>query len=88
MTVPAWTVIFVYEWAGLEPLPLPVMKGLVVRNFQWWLGQKMFDREGILTIGCDPNTSLYFTNVHLPAVKYHIPKGHRVLDTEVFDEAN
>ena len=26
-------------------------------------------------IGCDPNTSLYFTNVHLPAVKYHIPRG-------------
>lgn len=41
-----------------------------------------------MVIGCDPNTSLYFTNVHLPAVKYHIPKGHTVLDTEVFDEAN
>ena len=43
---------------------------------------------GAVVIGCDPNTSLYFTNVHLPAVKYHIPKGHTVLDTEVFDEAN
>ena len=42
-------------WAGLEPLPLPVMKGLIVRNFNWWLGQKMFDRNGILTIGyCYP----------------------------------
>lgn len=42
-------------WAGLEPLPLPVMKGLIVRNFEWWLGQKMFDRDGILTIGyCYP----------------------------------
>ena len=42
-------------WAGLEPLPLPVMKGLIVRNFQWWLNQKMFDRDGILTIGyCYP----------------------------------
>ena len=39
-------------------------------------------------IGCDPNTSLYFTNVHLPAVKYHIPKGHTVLDTEILDEAD
>ena len=39
-------------------------------------------------IGCDPNTSLYFTNVHLPAVKYHIPKGHTEPDTEVFDEAD
>lgn len=42
-------------WAGLDPLPLPVMKGLIVRNFQWWLGQKIFDRDGILTIGyCYP----------------------------------
>ncbi len=42
-------------WAGLEPLPLPVMKGLIVRNFDWWLNQKMFDRDGILTIGyCYP----------------------------------
>ena len=42
-------------WAGLEPLPLPVMKGIIVRNFNWWLEQKMFDRDGILTIGyCYP----------------------------------
>ena len=32
-------------------------------------------RGEAVVIGCDPNTSLYFTNVHLPAVKYHIPKG-------------
>lgn len=42
-------------WAGLEPLPLPVMKGLIVRSFRWWLKQKIFDRDGILTIGyCYP----------------------------------
>ena len=42
-------------WAGLEPFPLGVMKGLIARNFNWWLEQKMFDRDGILTIGyCYP----------------------------------
>ena len=42
-------------WAGLEPFPLGVMKGLIVRNFRWWLEQKIFDRDGILTIGyCYP----------------------------------
>ena len=41
-----------------------------------------------VVIGCDPNTSLYHTNVHLHAVNYHIAKGHTVLDTEIFDEAN
>ena len=31
------------------------MKGLIVRNFRWWLEQKIFDRDGILTIGyCYP----------------------------------
>ena len=45
-------------------------------------------RGEAVVIGCDPNTSLYFTNVHLPAVKYHIPKGHTVLDTEILDEAD
>ena len=43
---------------------------------------------GAVVIGCDPNTSLYFTNVHLPAVKYRIPKGHTELDTEILDEAD
>ena len=47
-----------------------------------------YGRGEAVVIGCDPNTSLYFTNVHLPAVKYHIPKGHTELDTEVFDEAD
>ena len=40
-----------------------------------------------VVLGCDPNTSLYFTNVHLPAVKYHIAQGHTVLDTVITDDA-
>ncbi len=38
-------------WAGLEPLPLPVMKGIIVRNLQWWLEKPIFDRDGVLTVG-------------------------------------
>jgi len=38
-------------WAGLEPLPLPVMKGIIVRNLAWWLARPIFDRDGVLTIG-------------------------------------
>ena len=42
-------------WAGLEPLPLPVMKGVIVRNLQWWMDQPILDRDGVLTIGyCYP----------------------------------
>lgn len=42
--------------------------------------------EGVL-IKCDPNTSLYFANVRLPAVKYAIAKGHTVMDTDITDIA-
>ena len=42
-------------FAGLEPLPLPVMKGIIVRNLQWWMDKPICDRDGVLTIGyCYP----------------------------------
>lgn len=42
-------------YAGIEPLPLEVMKGIIVRNLAWWMDKPIFDRDGILTIGyCYP----------------------------------
>ena len=42
-------------FAGIEPLPVPVMKGILVRNLQWWMEKPIFDRDGVLTIGyCYP----------------------------------
>lgn len=35
----------------IEVLPYPVMKGLIVRHFRYWLKQPVFDHGGILTIG-------------------------------------
>ena len=37
--------------AGVEPFPLPVMKGLIARHLISWMKRPIFDREGILTIG-------------------------------------
>lgn len=37
--------------AGIEPFPVPVMKGLIVRHLKSWLKRPIFDRDGILTIG-------------------------------------
>lgn len=37
--------------AGIEPFPLPVMKGLIERHLRSWLSRDIFDRDGILTIG-------------------------------------
>lgn len=36
---------------GLEPFPVNVMKGLIVRHLNSWLSRPIFDRDGILTIG-------------------------------------
>lgn len=42
-------------WAGLEPLPLDQMKGIIVRNLQWWMEKPVLDRDGVLNIGyCYP----------------------------------
>lgn len=37
--------------AGIEPFPMGVMKGLIVRHLQDWMKKPIFDRDGILTIG-------------------------------------
>ncbi len=36
---------------GEEVLPLPVVKGVIVRHLTWWLNQPIYDNAGILTIG-------------------------------------
>ena len=38
-------------------------------------------------IKCDPNVSLYSTNVCIPAVRYAIPEGRTVLETEIKAQA-
>lgn len=37
--------------AGIEPLPLDVMKGIIVRHLEYWFSKPIFDHAGILTIG-------------------------------------
>lgn len=40
-----------YVFAGLKTIPLHVVKGILARHLNWWDSQKMYDRDGILTIG-------------------------------------
>ena len=40
-----------YIFAGLDSIPVGVVKGILVRHLNWWLDQKIFDRDGVLTIG-------------------------------------
>ncbi len=45
--------------AGIEPLPLGVMKGIIMRHLEYWMEKPMFDHAGILTIGyCYPNLQM------------------------------
>lgn len=37
--------------AGIEPFPIGVMKGLIVRHLRYWMSLPIFDRDGVLTIG-------------------------------------
>lgn len=45
--------------ARIEPLPLSVMKGIIVRHLEYWMKQPIFDHAGLLTIGyCYPNLQM------------------------------
>ncbi|MDD3428602.1 MAG: DUF2264 domain-containing protein [Oscillospiraceae bacterium] len=38
-------------FAGIEPFSVAEIKGILVRHFDYWLKQEIFDTDGILTIG-------------------------------------
>ena len=40
-----------YVFAGLAKVPLTVVKGILARHLNWWDSQRIYDRDGILTIG-------------------------------------
>ena len=52
--------------ADVRPFPLEIMKGIIVRNFEYWQSQEMLDNAGILTIGYS------YPNLHM-AESYNSP---------------
>lgn len=45
--------------AGIEPLPLGVMKGIIIKHLEYWLDKQIFDHGGVLTIGYEyPNLTM------------------------------
>ena len=40
-----------YVFAGLRDIPAGVVKGILARHLNWWKKQRIYDRDGILTIG-------------------------------------
>lgn len=52
--------------ADVRPFPLEVMKGIIVRNFEYWQSQEILDNAGILSIGYS------YSNLHM-AESYNSP---------------
>lgn len=63
----------------LEVLPLPVMKGLIVRHLQFWLKQPIFDNAGILTIGYGYSNLLMSEQYNAPGSPYWCMKAFALL---------
>lgn len=38
-------------FAGIEPFPMGVIKGIISRHFEWWMSKPIFDNAGILSVG-------------------------------------
>ncbi|MBQ7793395.1 MAG: DUF2264 domain-containing protein [Clostridia bacterium] len=46
-------------FAGIEPFPMGVMKGIISRNLEYWLNKPIFDNGGVLTVGYEyPNLNM------------------------------
>ncbi|ULT57495.1 DUF2264 domain-containing protein [Neobacillus drentensis] len=57
-------------YAGAEPFPLGVMKGLILRNLRWWFSQPIFDSNGLLTIGYRYPNLIMAENYNSPGSPY------------------
>lgn len=52
--------------AGIDTIPLPVIKGIIIRHLNYWMKQPVFDKKGLLTIG------YAYPNLHM-AESYNAP---------------
>ncbi|MCR2803425.1 DUF2264 domain-containing protein [Paenibacillus soyae] len=57
-------------YAGVEALPLGVMKGLLLRNMRWWLAQPIFHGDGTLSIGYAYPNLVMAENYNAPGSPY------------------
>ena len=57
-------------YAGAEPFPMGVMKGLILRNLRWWFSQPIFDSNGLLTIGYRYPNLIMAENYNSPGSPY------------------
>ncbi|MFF2446407.1 DUF2264 domain-containing protein [Neobacillus sp. NPDC058068] len=57
-------------YADVQPFPLGVLKGLILRNLRWWFQQPIFDPSGLLTIGYRYQNLVMAENYNSPGSPY------------------
>ena len=57
-------------FAGLEVLPWGKMKGIVLRNFRYWLSKPIFDNGGILSVGWNYSNLICSDQYNAPGSPY------------------
>ncbi|HZG86025.1 DUF2264 domain-containing protein [Paenibacillus sp.] len=57
-------------YAGVEPFPMGVIKGIVLRNLRWWVRQPIFQADGTLTIGYTYPNLIMAENYNAPGSPY------------------
>ncbi|MDQ0902090.1 DUF2264 domain-containing protein [Paenibacillus sp. V4I7] len=57
-------------YAGIEPFPLGVMKGLLLRNLRWWFKQPIFNPDGTLSVGYAYPNLIMAENYNSPGSPY------------------
>lgn len=57
-------------YAGAEPFPTGVMKGIILRHLRWWLRQPIFHADGTLSIGYSYPNLIMSENYNSPGSPY------------------
>ncbi|WP_079912874.1 DUF2264 domain-containing protein [Paenibacillus sp. 32352] len=57
-------------YAGVEPFPMGVMKGLILRHLRWWFQQPIFQPDGTLSIGYAYPNLIMAENYNSPGSPY------------------
>lgn len=57
-------------YAGIEPFPFGVMKGILLRNLRWWFRQPIFHPDGTLSIGYRYPNLVMAENYNSPGSPY------------------
>jgi Uncharacterized protein conserved in bacteria len=62
-------------YAGIEPFPMGVMKGLLLRNLRWWFRQRIFRPDGTLSVGYSYPNLVMAENYNAPGSPYWAMKS-------------